>query len=194
MIINTKTASGVIGMIGANYNKKRTLSSILNITFSKYDFMSLFIAYLKQEGESMIDSETLADDLYSFTYCGFDILFSDIKKETNEESILELQTAIAYAKEKNLLSEEENAKSFILMTEKQKEMTIKKYDLAICVQMEKLVKQYRKHIKIREQIAQDFFDEPEENKKLFRCLKIKKDLIITEEMQEMLRKDFENDE
>lgn len=194
MIINTKTASGVIGMIGTNYNKKRTLSSILNITFNKYDFMSLFIAYLKQEGEAMIDSETLADDLYSFAYCGFDILFSDIKKETKEESILELQTAVAYAKERNLLSEEENTKSFILMNEKQKEMTIKKYDLAICVQMEKLVKQYRKHIKIREQIAQDFLDEPEENRKLSRCLKIKKDLIITEEMQEMLRKDFENDE
>ncbi len=188
MIINEKSTEEIIGCITPPTRIKESLKNVLYLTFSKFDFIKLFIAYMKKEGETVIEIENLAEDLYYYHDYGFEILFGDIVKEDRKKSILELQSSIQYAKEQGLLKEKENkTESFILMPETQKGQIIRQYDIVICKRMEQLVKQYIVHKKIKKKISEGLLEEPEETISLSRCLKIREDQR-KKDVQEMTNK------
>lgn len=189
MIIKEKFGGEIIGIIGVTNQRRNTLKSILGLSFNEFDFIKLFLAYMKKEGEIVIDIKNLADDLYSFSYCGFEMLFMDFLQK-DDQFLLILQSAIQFAQEQSFLNTEENeTESCIIMTEKQSETIIKQQDIVLCRRMEHLVKQYITHKKMQKRIRKDFQEEPEEEITLSRYLN-RKEEQRQKDVQEMIRKDF----
>lgn len=185
--------------------KEATKSSmrlkVSRVSFSDYDFIRLFIAYLRKKGEIYLDRESLSYDLYSYRE-DYEILFQDVAvKKQIEGNYLEIQEALQQASLYGLITmhycSPNDEKRLISIDEGQCDTIIKQYDENICSKMEELIKEYLKDKQTRKMIAEDWGeDKIEESDKTatpIRTLK-KEDTQRLEHMRKMIKKDFEEDE
>ncbi len=159
--------------IGSSDKKKTTLLKVIEtgrlraarISFSDYDFIRLFLAYLRKYRELFFDRVSLPYELYPFLG-SYEELFQDIPvKKQIEGNYLEIQDALQTAIFSCLVSVQDcgpNATSrLILMSEEESQSIIKKYDKNVCLKMESLVKEYLKNRHMSNMMAADFRDEEE---------------------------------
>lgn len=197
--------------IGASEKEKTTLAEAIGktrrlkvsrVSFSDYDFIRLFLVYLRRNGEIFFDRESLPYDLYPYILGGYEILFQDIAvKQQIERNYLEIQEALQNASLYGLITAHDcgpnNARRLILINEEESNFIIGKYDENICSKMEDLVKSYLKDRHMRKMIAEDFREDEEinleENSTPIRILK-RTDAARLAHMSKMIRKDFEEDE
>lgn len=220
MIINSNTTKEEVQektketfqIIGSSDKKKTTLREVIGKTsrlkvsqfsFSDYDFIRLFLAYLRKNGEIFFDRESLAYDLYPFILGGYEVLFQDIAiKEQIEGNYLEIQEALQKASLGGIMSAYDcgpnDARRLVFITEEESNSIIENYDENICSKMEELVQSYLKDRHIRKMIAEDFREDDEmnleESSTPTRILKRIYDDEQLEYMGKMMGKDFEEDE
>ena len=121
--------------------------------FSKYDFMKLFISFMRVNKETSLDFDSLRYDLYTFyqdeEYCE---LFNDITcKEQIEGNYIELTQMIQTAELSGLLgSGRSNSKRMITITEKECIHIIASYSDLYFEEMNMLVKKYLNIKNLRE--------------------------------------------
>ncbi len=171
-------------------------------SFSEYDFIRLFIAYVRKNNEIFLDKESLVYDLYPFILGGYEILFQDIAvKEQIEGNFLEIEEALQKASLGGLITARacapNNRKRLILITEEESNSIIEKYEESYRLKMENLVTEYLQHRQIRKMIAQDFREDEMEmggkEETPIRTLKLDS-AQRREHMRKMIRKDIEEDE
>lgn len=193
-------------IINSNTQKTETIgkTSILKISrvsFSDYDFIRLFLAYLRKNGEIFFDRECLPYDLYPFILGGYEVLFQDIAiKEQIEGNYLEIQEALQKASLGGIMSAHDcgpnDSRRLVFITEEESNFIIGNYDENICSKMEELVKLYLKDRHMCKMIAEDFRKDDkinlEENSTPTRILK-KTDAERLAHISKMIRKDFEED-
>lgn len=181
---------------------KMSRLKVSRVSFSDYDFIKLFLAYVRTNNEVFFDRECLRYDLYSYILGGYEILFQDIAvKEQIEGNYLEIQEALQNAAFYGLITAHDcgpnDARRLILLNEEESDAIIEKYDENYCMKMEELVKNYLKHRHIRKMIAEDFREDDknnvEETVTPTRVLKMD-NIQGLEHISEMIRKDFEKDE
>lgn len=113
--------------------------------FSEYDFMRLFISFMRVNKETSIDFDSLRYDLYTFYQDKeYQELFNDITcKEQIEGNYIELTQMIQTAELSGLLSNgRDNSKTMITITEEECVHIIASYSDLYFEEMNMLVKKY----------------------------------------------------
>jgi hypothetical protein len=110
--------------------------------FTDYDFIRLFISYIKLNKESFMDKDNLKYDLYQYSInIGYKDLFEEIPiKILALENYLDIKQAINLAIAFGFISNTEDSK--ILLTQKEAKKIIAGYDKVYKKQMSDLVIDY----------------------------------------------------
>ena len=121
------------------------IEKILQSKFSEYDFIRLFLSFIRLNNETNIDFDNLKYDLYPFYHDQeYQDLFDDITcKEQIEGNYVELTNMIQIAEFSGLLSHKRNnEKRMITITEEESARIISAYSNLYFEKMNMLTKSY----------------------------------------------------
>ena len=146
-----------IAFIKKSDSKKSTLNDAIKkmmrlntsrVPFSDYDFIRLFLAYVKIDGNVFINRDNLRYDLYEYYKKEeYKVLFQDIVvKQQIEENFLDIEEALQNAVLYGLLDPHDcnlnSPKRIILLNEDECYSIITKYDEIYTEKMEKLTGEF----------------------------------------------------
>lgn len=213
MIINSNEEEknqSTMCFIEPSMKNKSTLKDVLRgsrslevsrAPFSDYDFIRLFIACVRKNGEVFFDRKQLAYDLYPYYLGDYKILFQDIAiKEQIEGNFLEIQEPLQKASLGGLITAHDcganDTRRLILITEEESNSITEKYPECICKKMNDLVKMYLKDREMRKMISDDFREE--DIKETEKEVTLKRTLNLYDEqrlehLKKTIAKDFEED-